>query len=1105
MRFRFSPLVLGLLGFALVALACGDELDLSNPLSPGQTEFTNTEPGGSNGRHGGYNEGDYAGAADSQSGKASPTAPPGTPPQGRTDEVEEADIYKVSEDRLFYLNTYRGFIIYDFKNPKSPQLISRLGVYGYPIEMFIQGNTVYALIKDALYLSQENGKLQFKRHNVSQLVAIDITDLKNPKVLKTVDIIGELREGVSRKVGDTIYVVSYISQSYYWGWSYAKTQDQKEQAWVYSFNVKDPKNLVLVDKLKVFEGGSYNVSGGNVYESRYFNKVAISATSNTLMVVENWYVYGYVSGGPSGCGASKSLQEAIVSIIDISDPSGKIALYSKFETYGQLGDQFKQTYIFDKTTGKATYLGIFARQEWGSSGCSGSSTIKNTLESWDVTDGKKPTRLVSLDFGKPNETVRGSVFDPDRMVAFAITARNVDPLYAISFADPSKLKIVSMVDGLSGDMNVFRFVENKKFLVAIGRDTTKTCTGFNDTSSGFATQVAVSLIDVQDLNAIKLVERQCVAVKNASWISSQLNWDLDQAHKMIGMHSDGTVNVITVPVYYYKQNTIDTWSYYRYETAVGLMTWDLAKYNVKDPGPQKGILQNYGTIIHPNGQVERSVVFTHKAQNKRMVFNLSDTHIALVDIADLNNPISQSVVEVAPYMSQLFRFGDYIVEQVEQSPGTSYYGNPYGGATEFRVKKAGGSLDQATEVAQVVEAQVARAMKWKDSLLIFRQVQSPSSKTGYPYSYYYDIEVQIYDFKNPAKPVKRGKVTLPMHYLPYYYYWFGPCGFRGGYWFDDYYGYTYYNSSWTPTDDGLSFLTYEYDAKAQAYLRKLVWLNLKNQDTPTTAELTLTSNSDWAFFSLIPDQDDPTRLYLTYRILVGQVQSAGETLNLYKYFAQRWQLSGGTWVKGAAINLPGRLVKSWKQGKETIFLTYDFAYKKVQNGDYAYWQPIFRLNLLRENTLWGQSLAELLDYQSFGDRYLSDLVVDGTKLYVNATSGGYYYYNYKATGDWTKDSDQLSIFDMAGFKLKNTYAAPIGTYNTRLMGTYQGKLFMNLPGDGVLVVNTSNPQYPQGQQFLRTLGYATHIEFVQSMAYVASGYFGIFHLDLGQTATLPSL
>ena len=63
-------------------------------------------------------------------------------------------------------------------------------------------------------------------------------------------------------------------------------------------------------------------------------------------------------------------------------------------------------------------------------------------------------------------------------------------------------------------------------------------------------KMAVSVIDVQDLANIRLVQRQCVAVKNADWVGSDVTQNLDQAHKMLGMHADGTLNVLTVPVYY---------------------------------------------------------------------------------------------------------------------------------------------------------------------------------------------------------------------------------------------------------------------------------------------------------------------------------------------------------------------------------------------------------------------------------------------------------------------------------------------------------------------------------------------------------------------------
>ena len=1100
-------LLLGAVATALLlSAACGDEYAIDNLLVPGQTDFTNTEPA-NNGGYASPESGDFAGGAskDSSTGQNAAPPAPGTAPSGREGQVEEADIYKVDKNRLFYLNTYRGFLIYDLKNPKLPKLISRLPVYGYPIEMFVDKNTVYALIKDALYLTQVNGKLQFKRRNVSQLVSIDITDLAKPKILKTVDITGQLREGVSRKIEDTIYVVSYISRNYYSGWYYSYNKEtQKEQAWVYSFNVADPKNLKLMDKLKIFEGGSYSSknSTNGTYASRYFSSVTISATSNALMVVENWRKYGYVRGSKYNCGNSYSLQQAVVSIVDISDPKGNIKLHTTFETYGALGDQFKQTYIYDKKTNTGTYFGIFARREWSSSSCSGSSTIQNTLESWDVTDGKNPKALDAVPFGKPNETVRGSVFDRDRKVAFAITARQMDPLYSISIKDPKKLKILSEVDGLAGDMNLFRFINDKKFLIAIGRDNSGHCTGYGTPTTGWSTKVAVSIIDVQDLSKIKLVQRKCVAVKNASWVSSAVNTNLDQAHKMIGMHSDNKANVITVPVYYRKKSTSGSWWWYGYETAVGMMTWDLGKYDPTKSHLEQNVLQNFGTVIHPKGQVRRTIVFTHDAATpQRMMLNLSNTHLSLVNIDDLNKPDVQAIEEVAAFEGQLFKFGNYMVQHVQMGAYEPYsYGGQGGNVSEFRVKKIGGKLDDAKPVTNFLVGQVQRVMKFKDNLLIFRRIaKEQAGKTGYTY-WTNEIEAVVYDLSNPAKPIKKGSVKLPYTYLPYYHYYCGGRGYWGGYWFNPYsYYYSYSMDAWTLTDSGMTFLANEYDPASKSYVRKLVFLDLTNTAKPTTKYQLLTSNKDWYFFGLVADGSDNKSFYLTYRVSQGQVKIGTYTLYQYKYYAQRWTRGSTTWTFEQPINVPGRLIKTWKDKGQQLLLTYDFTYKKkYTTNNSSYWAPSYRLNLLRRGTLGGMLLAELLDYTNFKSMALQDLVLDGSKLYVNARRYSYYYYYDAYPGTSTPEdySDQLMIYDLSAHKLAQTYSASTGTYNVRLMGTHKGRLFAYLPGDGVLVVNAKDPKNPSGQQFMRTLGYATHIEFSGDTVYVAAGYFGTYQFDL---------
>src|SRR4051812_47107613 len=98
--------------FALSFVAgCSDR-----PHAPvnGDTDFTNTEPGGGNSRGGDQTPtagGTSGGGGATDPSKNTPAAPGA--PMGRTGTVEEADIYRVDGTRLFYFNTYRGFLTFD--------------------------------------------------------------------------------------------------------------------------------------------------------------------------------------------------------------------------------------------------------------------------------------------------------------------------------------------------------------------------------------------------------------------------------------------------------------------------------------------------------------------------------------------------------------------------------------------------------------------------------------------------------------------------------------------------------------------------------------------------------------------------------------------------------------------------------------------------------------------------------------------------------------------------------------------------------------------------------------------------------------------------------
>ena len=111
------------------------------------------------------------------------------------------------------------------------------------------------------------------------------------------------------------------------------------------------------------------------------------------------------------------------------------------------------------------------------------------------------------------------------------------------------------------------------------------------------------------------------------------------------------------------------------------------------------------------------------------------------------------------------------------------------------------------------------------------------------------------------------------------------------------------------------------------------------------------------------------------------------------------------------------------------------------------------------------------------------------------------------------------MFDLSGSKLDLMYEQPTRMYGLSLMGTHKGKLFVNISasrgfytggwswvsgaGDGILVVDLSAPASPKATRFVRTLGYASHIEFFDDEAYMASGHFGLLHLDLRAPADIP--
>jgi hypothetical protein len=186
---------------------------------------------------------------------------------------------------------------------------------------------------------------------------------------------------------------------------------------------------------------------------------------------------------------------------------------------------------------------------------------------------------------------------------------------------------------------------------------------------------------------------------------------------------------------------------------------------------------------------------------------------------------------------------------------------------------------------------------------------------------------------------------------------------------------------------------------------------------------------------------------------------------------------------------------------------------------YGYYRPDTRLHLLRQVDLGGKPAAELLDTKVFSNIYLAGLTVAGNTMYVTGEQSYWGYgYNYgggmavassggtaaaSSTPTWETTSDRLMIYDLSNNTFATLYDQATKAYNLQIMGAKQGRLFLNLSGDGILAVDVSNPVQPTGVKFLRTLGWANTMQAFGDDLYVASGYFGLNHMSLTAPAVMP--
>jgi len=302
-------------------------------------------------------------------------------------------------DTYFILNPYRGLIIVDVSNPDEPEVLGRARVYGYPVEMYIVGDNAYLVVRanyqywyDLILL--ENVRQVCDFHIGSQIVVVDISDLKAPEIVDKLSIPGYVQD--TRRVGNVIYAAS---NEYMWKWMSPGEEDKTR---ITSFDISDPTNVAEV--MTVDFEGSYN---------------QVHVTENAIFVAQpDW-------------GAELREPTTRIVYVDISNPFGQMSVEGDYEVNGFLDDRYQMDY----------YDGMFrfVAHYWNRGGLGES-------ELWilDVSDPANLELLGNLLIDDAG-TLMATRFAEDRAYTIHLP-RRIDPLDVLDLSDPKDPKLTDVLE-----------------------------------------------------------------------------------------------------------------------------------------------------------------------------------------------------------------------------------------------------------------------------------------------------------------------------------------------------------------------------------------------------------------------------------------------------------------------------------------------------------------------------------------------------------------------------------------------------------------------------------------------------------------------------------
>ncbi|MDH5492716.1 MAG: beta-propeller domain-containing protein, partial [Myxococcales bacterium] len=973
-----------------------------------------------------------------------------------------------ADGMMLNLNSYRGLQVIDLADLDRPQIVGRMPVVGTPVEMYLDGDRAVLLLNS--YSGYYGGLVGAPAEAVhgGLVLLVDVSTPDAPALLDRVVIPGWIRTSRVARSGSqaALYIASSEDGMVDDG---AGGVSWQTRTLIRSFELSTG-TLASRDEIDL---------GGHVSD--------VQATPQAMLVArQDW---------------NRSGEGSLVSIVDISDPTGLMIEGGQVQVTGIVESQFNMDL-------RGGILRVVSAGSW-------TATRTNHLETFDLSSFAAPAPIDHCMFGA-GEDLYATLFLEDR--AFFVTYFRVDPFHAFSI-DAAGLCQEQMEFIVSGWNDFFRSVEADTRLIGVGIDD----------ASGSRT-MAVSLYDVTDLSAPDpLLSREQVAF-DASF--SEASWD-HRAFSVI----EGAVSIAAA------DGTVET----------GLVLLPFGGYDEVEGGYVSAVqiftfsdhtLTRRGVMEH-GSPVRRS--FLAEAENAA---NLSERELRLFDLADPDAPIERAQVDLAPSYTRVMRFGGDTLRLRDELWSYSWWGERASAPpSKLQIVPGDEHPDHGVAVAEIDVPSGVSLYQVGDLLVTVAY----SIVDGSVWPPEYESEIVVYDLSDPRTPLRRGSLITDRLVPPG-----GSYGYRdavagiGADCFDCGFGYPSVIDDLARTvQDAIVFgrvrqqsellgverICHTYPTRFEECLpgRECVFydggITCRSLDGGTVicegtivrcdgsgcfaihpdAVPTATSCSEserrryWTTFSLdvlnlldpgapalaapieLPEADesvdlldDGERVFYAYR-RPADPDPEGRAQVAY-YFRALDLASPSTPSLGAPINVPGRLIAVVGEDVYTRDLRWSGALTETS---------VHRLH-------WGESGVALVASRVFADRAVDATMLDGAgHLLVTDRppydGGGVVYPDSGSTPTPTSTDTlpQLSILDGASLELLGQ--APLAGW-AQLAGAIPGRALLQVPG-GLMLVDLVDPSAPEMQAYFPIMGWPAEILFSAEEISFAAGPYGIYRFD----------